>query len=239
MFKIKTDVFEGPLELLLSLVEKRKLFINEISLAKIADDYIQHLEHHNAIPMEDSANFILVASTLVLIKSKSLLPNLSLTSEEQGNIEDLERRLKIYKIIKDRAIIVEKLYGSRPFYPPEGRKREPLFSPDISITVSNIAETLLHMIREIPKPEVLPKAVVQKVISLEHMIEDLTVRVSNSLRMSFREFAKVGKEQKVNVIVGFLALLELVKQGLIRVSQEHRTDDIMIETETLNVPRYE
>ena len=70
MFKIKTDVFEGPLELLLSLVEKRKLFINEISLAKIADDYIQHLEHHNAIPMEDSANFILVASTLVLIKSK-------------------------------------------------------------------------------------------------------------------------------------------------------------------------
>ena len=239
MFKIKTDVFEGPLDLLLSLVEKRKLFINEISLAKIADDYIRHLEEHSAIPMEDSANFILVASTLILIKSKSLLPNLSLTTEEQGNIEDLERRLTIYKIFEGRAIVVEKLYGAMPYYPPEGRKRDPLFSPDVSINVLNIIETLRQLLREIPKPEILPKAIVQKVISLEHMIEDLTVRVQNSLRMSFREFAKVGKEQKVNVIVGFLALLELVKQGLIRVSQEHRTDDIMIETEKLNVPRYE
>jgi segregation and condensation protein A len=71
-FVIKTPVFEGPLELLLSLIEKRKLFINDIALASVADEYMEHVRTLSEFPMRDVAQFVLVAATLVLIKSKSL-----------------------------------------------------------------------------------------------------------------------------------------------------------------------
>ena len=89
-----------------------------------------------------------------------------------------------------------------------------------------------------PKPEVLAKVIVQKVISLEQMIENLTKRVNKSIKMSFRDFSKFGKSDKINVIISFLAMLELVKQGIVRVSQQNHFDDIEIETEKVGVPVY-
>ncbi|MDE2172553.1 MAG: segregation/condensation protein A, partial [Patescibacteria group bacterium] len=100
-FTVKTQTFEGPLDLLLDLIEKRKFFISDISLAKVTDDFITHIKQFENMPMGESAHFILVASTLLLIKSKSLLPELALSVEEQGDIRDLETRLKIYKRIKE------------------------------------------------------------------------------------------------------------------------------------------
>ena len=75
LFTVKTQSFEGPLDLLLDLIEKRKLFINDISLVKVTDDFIAHVRQFENLPMAESAHFILVASTLLLIKSKSLLPD--------------------------------------------------------------------------------------------------------------------------------------------------------------------
>ena len=90
----------------------------------------------------------------------------------------------------------------------------------------------------LPKKEFLPKVVIDKVISLEEMITNLTKRVTESLRMSFKEFSGAHKGEKVNVIVSFLAMLELVKQGVINVTQEKHFEDINMETETIGVPRY-
>ncbi len=70
VFTVKQQHFEGPLDVLLNLIEKRKLFINDISLAKVADDYLAYIKSLENFPIADSANFILIASTLVLIKSK-------------------------------------------------------------------------------------------------------------------------------------------------------------------------
>ena len=99
-FKIKTEVFEGPLDLLLSLVEKRKLFISDISLSKVTDEYIQHISDLPAYSMDDRAQFIVIASTLLLIKAKSLLPNMPLTEDEKGSIEDLESRLRELEVMR-------------------------------------------------------------------------------------------------------------------------------------------
>ena len=96
-FKVKIGEIEGPLELILDLIEKRKLHISDVSLSQVADEFIEYIKSFEEFPIQDSADFILVASTLLLIKSKSLLPNLSLTPEEQDNIEDLENRLATYK----------------------------------------------------------------------------------------------------------------------------------------------
>ena len=96
---VNTGAFQGPLELLLSLIEKRKLFISDISLSEVTDDFINHVKNTSDFPMSQSAHFVLIASTLLLIKSKSLLPTLEFTEEETESMEDLERRLKSYPII--------------------------------------------------------------------------------------------------------------------------------------------
>ncbi|MSR78587.1 MAG: segregation/condensation protein A [Candidatus Taylorbacteria bacterium] len=237
-YQVKTGVFEGPLDVLLSLIEKRKLFINDISLSKVADDYLAHVKQLGQFPIADSANFVLVASTLVLIKSKSLLPSLELTVDEKGDIADLERRLKIYQRMKELSLCVKKLFGDKILFEPEPRKIEPVFSPDNSMSIKSLFSAVKDVLQNLPKKEFLPKAIVAKVMSLEDMIVQLTKRVSNSLRMSFKEFSKGDKESKVHVIVSFLAMLELVKQGIISVSQDKHFDDIVMETDQIGVPKY-
>lgn len=238
-FKIKTDAFEGPLDLLLTLVEKKKLFINDVALAKVTDDFIAHIQQFDKLPMADSAQFILIASTLLLIKSKSLLPALTLTEEEEEGIHDLETRLKIYQRIKDASAHVQKLFGKEIIFPQsKARAIEPVFSPHESMSLLSLAQAIKDIIKALPKKEAIPKAVVRQVVSLEEMIDSLTKRITQGLRMKFSEFSAGHKEEKVNVIVSFLAMLELVKQGIIHVSQEQTYGDIHMESKEVGVPRY-
>jgi segregation and condensation protein A len=237
-FKIKTEVFEGPLDLLLNLIEKRKLFINDIALSKVADDYITYLQNLEHFPIADSADFLVIASTLLLIKSRSLLPNLNLTEDEQQDIGDLEKRLKIYQRIKELSIHIKEKFGKEIIFSAEPRKAVPIFSPDKNMTSNNLLTAILSVIKALPKIENIPKAIVRKVISLEEMIGNLTSRIQSSIKLSFREFAMVGKEERVNVIISFLAMLELVKQGVVSVKQNNQFEDIEIETQNTGLPHY-
>jgi segregation and condensation protein A len=238
-FTIKTQSFEGPLELLLDLIEKRKLFISDISLAKVTDDFIAHIRSYEQMPIGESAHFILIASTLLLIKSKSLLPELSLTEEEKGDIHDLETRLKIFKRLKEASRHVQELFGADMIFPQSSsRPVQPVFAPAPEFTLEKALLSLKDLINRLPKKENLPKHVVSKVISLEDMIGKLTDRITSSLRMSFKQFSSEHKGEKVNVIVSFLAMLELVKEGVLHVTQEREFDDIQMETKEVGVPRY-
>lgn len=256
-FQIKTEVFEGPLELLLFLIEKRKLLINDISLAKVTDDYISYVKEQEDFSMEKSAQFIVIASTLLLIKSKSLLPTLELTEEESASIHDLEIRLKIYKRIKEAGIKIEEDFCKTPLFPRnlsaasfikfqnfqnkengEGEEKV-LFSPPKTLSLDKIKNSILSFTKALPKIEKIPEAVIKKVISLEDTIKKLTQRVKNGLEMSFREFSGHGKEEKISVIVSFLAMLELVKQGVIAVKQNGHFDDIKMETKDVSTPSYD
>lgn len=245
-FKIKQEAFEGPLDLLLSLIEKRKLLINDISLAKVTDDYIEYVKAQADLPMAKAAQFIVIASTLLLIKSKSLLPTLELTEEESESIDDLETRLKIYQRIKEAAIKIEEDFGANPLYPkipPTLKLRrtgESNFYPPQSLSMEKIKESILNFTKSLPKVEKVPEAIIKKVISLEETISKLTQRVRTGLQMSFKEFSgHGGKEEKVNIIVSFLAMLELVKQGVIFVKQHSDFDDIHMETKEVSTPSYD
>ncbi len=241
-FSVKTPVFEGPLDLLLDLIEKRKLLINEVSLAQIADDYIVHVKGLEQYPIASSAHFILIASTLLLIKSRSLLPQLKLTEEEEQSISDLEHRLKIYREMRELSRDIAARFGKQIIFPPETRKFDPVFSPDKDTNTNSLFSAIQSVLKNLPKTESLPQTVVKKVISLEEMIGRLTERVQGALKMSFKDFAgargAIGKEKKVEIIVSFLAMLELVKQGIISVIQESRSNDILMETKEVGVPRY-
>lgn len=237
-YLVKTDNFEGPLDLLLSLIEKRKMLVNDISLSKVADDYICFIQNKEVFPIKDTSDFLVIASTLLLIKSKSLLPNLSLTEEEQTDIQDLELKLKIYKRIKELSFHIKEKFGQEIIYFPEQRKFEPLFSPDESMSKENLVTAVFETIKNLPKTEVKPKVKVQKTISLEEMIINLTNRVKSNLKMSFKDFSGMGKADRVNVIVSFLAMLELVKQGIIDAKQNEKCGDIQMETKDIGVPSY-
>jgi len=237
-YVVEQEAFSGPLGLLLALIEKRKLHISDISLAQVSDDFVKFIESSEHFPVEQTADFLLVASTLLLIKSKSLLPTLDLTTEEEDSAEDLERRLKLYQKIKSQAKVVQTQFGQmvlfqRSWTPP----KEVVFSPHKKITTENMHAAVLRAIDQIPKKEVLPETKVQKVISIEEMVDHLSDRITKNINMSFREFAG-DKEEKVTVIVGFLAMLELVKQGVINARQEAKFSDIMMESGHVDTPRY-
>ncbi len=238
-YNIKTDIFEGPLGLLLTLIEKRKLFIGDIALAKVADDYIEYINTLNGMPVNSVANFILVASTLILIKSKSLLPSLSLTEEEETSIEDLEKRLCIYKKMRDLGKGVDDMFGKNIIFAKTlTRNIEPVFSPDSNTNKNGVLAAVQRVLTSLPKKEVVPEAIIKRVVSLEETIDNLANRMKSSIKESFNSFSNMGKSEKINIVVSFLAMLELVKQDIIKVSQGRDFDDIEMESNEVGIPNY-
>ena len=232
---VKTSVYEGPLEVLLELIEKRKLLINDISLASVTDEYIARVNTMPHLPVGETAEFISLAATLLLIKSRSLLPNLQLSEEESRDIKELEYRLALYQLIKEASLGLGRsdlpmLYEGTP------RELEPLYIPDPSATPASLRSAAQTLIDGLPSTLVLPKVEVKKIISLEDMIDKLAVRIQSAFKMSFKEFA--GKKERGEVIVGFLALLELVKQGIIKAEQDANHGDITLESHAVSTPNY-
>jgi segregation and condensation protein A len=236
-YQIKTANFEGPFGLLLNLIEKRKLFINDVSLAIVTEDYLSYLNKLGGLHPAEVSSFILVASTLLLIKSKSLLPNLDLTSEEEGDIKNLEERLRLYELFTKLSFNLKSNFGKKIIFAPLERKSDILvFLPDEQITKDLMMSFARNVLGAMPKKVFLPKVEVKQVISIEEMIDKLTDRIQNSLKMSFSDFngkKAATREEKVVVIVGFLAMLEMVRQGLIDAMQENEEIILQIISETV------
>ena len=239
---MKTQVFEGPLDLLLELVTKRRLFVNDVSLAEVTDDFIKYLDEHEEFPLGESAEFIVIASTLMLIKSRSLLPQIALTDEEEESIQDLESRLALYARVKELASNLKSIFGKQIiFEKTPGKNPMIVFSPDSKTDIKNLLLALERVVESLPKKESLPKVIVRKVISLEEMIAKLSERISKASKINFKDFhgtkGKLNYEKKISVIIGFLAMLELVKRGAIRVTQDSK-GNIEMESESVNTPVY-
>lgn len=235
IYTVKTADFEGPFRLLLDLIEKRKLFINDVSLAAVTEDYFHFMNKLgglSSISAAEISNFVLVASTLILIKSKSLLPNLSLTAEEEGDIKNLEERLRLYELFTRLQNNIKINFGQKIIFAPLERKNEILvFLPDARITQKNMMGFAKITLQSIPKKASMPAVEVRKVISIEEMIGQLILRIQDSIKVSFKDFTGQAKtrEEKIFVIVGFLAMLELVRNGILHVVQENDFADIIIE----------
>jgi chromatin segregation and condensation protein Rec8/ScpA/Scc1 (kleisin family) len=110
--------------------------------------------------------------------------------------------------------------------------------PDQSATPTSLRAAAQTLIDGFPSTLALPKVAVKKIMSLEEMIDRLATRVTSAMRTSFREFTK-GSKERGEVIVGFLALLELVKQGIIKATQGEHFGDITLESDSVSTPSYE
>lgn len=226
------------MELMLDLVEKHKLLINDISLTVITDDYMQYVGNAANISLLNKAQFIAVAATLLLAKSRSLLPVLKLTEEEEVSISDLEERLKKYQIIRDHALIIREQFGKNKMYTAQFlAPKEAVFVPDKFCDLGELKEAMQRVLKKLPTTTKPAKAKVKTVISLEEMMQSLQARIFQQARFRFSELKRDNPEVKV-VIVGFLAVLELFKQGNLIVTQNERFADIEVELDKSQTPVY-
>lgn len=237
-FTIRTGSFEGPYDLLLDLIDKRKLSVSELSLASVTDDYIAFVRGHEAFPMEDAAQFIGVAATLLLIKSRSLIPELELSTEEEEDVDDLTRRLAQYEKVREARQELARIFGKDVMVSAGERVPEPMFAPARDLTLPNLSNALATALASLEKAEEkLPEARVRPLVTIEEMMDTLLARVQRAMTLTFKEFS-AGSAEKVEVIVSFLALLELVKQGAVDAAQHDPFADIRITNTSAGVPRY-
>lgn len=226
---LKLAQFEGPLELLLSLIEERKLDITRVHLAEVADQYLALLSEGKGISLENLAWFLVIAARLVLLKSKMLLPTLDFTEEEEEAIDDLEERLREYKRFKEISVLVERrlLSGNRSFVREKFQGMTPSFIPAPGVTGATIRDAFENILGEIPSKEKIEEAAIEEIISLEEHISKIERSIGERAEYSFREALRDTKN-RMEVIVSFLAVLELVKQRVVSVEQGGLFGDIRL-----------
>lgn len=230
-FTVTLDRFEGPYTKLLDLIGERKLSITEIALASIADDYIAYIRSMDQKQTADMSQFILVASTLMLMKAKSLLPGIDYTEEEEKEVHDLEKKLELHKLLMEAVAVIRPRYGATPLYERErvSYKGGPVFVPDVRVTgvlLQSIAQLTLSTFT-IPKH--IAHVAVEQAVRIETVIEKLLERIQKTPQMTFTSiFHGIHsiEEKKKLLIVNFLALLELVRMGSIHVEQPVDGGDI-------------
>lgn len=229
VFAIKQEKFEGPLELLLDLIEKEKLAISEVSLSRVTDEYVQHVKLLGEIDPEELAEFLVVAAQLMLLKSRSLLPQLQLSEEEEHSIEELEKRLEVYRAIRERARELKKieLLRQRIFSRDAYEGIESIFYPPKKVTADAIHDIYAAFLAALPKIEKLAEEKIKKIISLEEKIAHIKTFFETNIQKTFSQMVS-GTSEKVEVIVSFLAILELMRQKVLRLEQTKPFEDITI-----------
>lgn len=227
---LKLQNFEGPIELLYNLIYERKLDICQVSLAKVTEQYISHIKHFEETDPKNLAEFLVIAARLILIKSKALLPSLEVTAEEEEEIRDLERRLALYKKLREMSKNLKKIYkNSSPSFSRDFMaSAQVVFLPPQNITKNSLADCVKNIISKIHIPAVLPEKTMKLVISFEEIIKNLHNRIQNAIHKTFSQATKSVKS-KMEVILHFLALLELVKQKHITAKQNSIFGEIEFE----------
>ncbi len=227
MHHIKVDQFEGPLDLLLRLIEGQELNISNISLATVADEYLTVVETGTIHPSE-IADFLVIAARLLYLKSKLLLPQLEL--EDDVGAAELEGALRRFAKFAEAANGIRQLYQS----PSYGFKRDapsmipPGFYPPKHTSVETLAQSFCNLLKRLEPLRALPKAVLAKVVSLSEKIERIQRLLTRGGKFSFTHILGAATS-KMDTIVSFLALLELTKQRLVVVAQEQPEGEIVIE----------
>lgn len=226
MHQVKIEKFEGPLDLLLELIEAERLDITEISLAAIAEQFIASLDQVSTRHPEELADFLLVAAKLLLIKSRVLLPYLTFDEEDDGG--DLTKQLKMYQVYFDAAKRLRRRWRQHPvLYPRQQLPPLPVFTPPPPLPVRQLSQAFVEILERLEPVVRLPKEIVVRTINLQEKIRAIRQRVLAEATINFWRLTE-GARSKVELIVTFLALLELVKQRAIAVVQRDRFDEITI-----------
>ena len=241
---VKLQVFEGPLDLLLYLLDKNKVNIYDIPIVEITAQYMEYIAEMKRQDLDVLSEFLVMAATLIDIKSKMLLPR-DPDDEEEGidpRAELVQQLLeyKMYKCmayeLKDRQVDAQRVMFKKPTIPEEVLEyQEPLNVEELvsDITLAKLNEIFKSIMRK-QQDKIDPLRskfgkIEKEEVSLEEKTEYLENYATTHKHFSFRSLLE-AQSSKVEVIVTFLAILELMKTVKILISQEHIFDDIQIDS---------
>ena len=230
-YELRTEKFSGPLEKLLELIEEKRLEITELSLAAVTADFLKYLQGIEAAHPRILADFVVVASRLLLIKSKALLPNLELTSEEEKSIKDFEAQLRFYQSFKPALGHLKTLWDRKKF--SAGRQfmagRPIIFYPSANVTMKNLERAVAAIFDVLNRLATETGTIKSSLISLEEKIQEIINLFKKSKSLNALKFKELKKEKsKAEIIVMFLALLHLLHEQLVRVEQKGKFSDMRI-----------
>lgn len=248
IYEVKTQQFSGPFDKLLELIEEKKLDITALSLSEVTADFLSYVEtlkqgmeqadeNHTiseehrartAIHMRVVADFLVIAARLVLIKSKTLLPELSLTTEEKEVIGDLETRLRLYRAYKEASKHIEKLIKKRVYFFNRGYLQGIAggFYPADNLNSDRVwgaATGVFAMLQEFVMEQ---RSISHQVIKIEEKIAHIVSSLKERLSMVFKDV--VHHASRTEIVVSFLALLHLLKHREVETEQEAVFGDIHI-----------
>lgn len=240
---VKLESFEGPMDLLLSLIEKNKIDIYDIPIALITDQYMDYLDSMDAEKMENMSEFIVMASKLLKIKSRMLLPRLDEEDEEEGDPrEELVARLIEYKLFKEIAQGLGERQGlcaNRYFGDGDSdmlkraRADVPIKLDELfkNVSGSMLYETYTELMRRVEVKPDKAKAIAKAVYVETFKIEEKMDYIQNLLRINpniaFKKMFRPNST-KTEIVVTFMAMLELIKDACIRAEQSEAFGEIMI-----------
>ena len=239
----KLEHFEGPLDLLLHLIEKNKVDIYDIPIVEITDQYLEHVRQMDQEDLDLVSDFLVMAATLIDIKSRMLLPKEEAGEEETEDPRaELVARLleyKKYRYISQELAQLEDGAGQQlfkpPTLPPEVAAYEPAVDLDKlldGLTLAKLQAVFNQVMQrkedKIDRVRSSFGTIQKEPVSLEEKVLSLLDYARKHRRFSFREALEAGAD-KLEVVVTFLAVLELMKIGKIHLTQEHIFDDMQIE----------
>lgn len=226
--RVSLDVFDGPLDLLLNLVKEQQLDIATVPLASVADQYFAYISAMEVLDVEVAADYLVIASTLVFLKSKAMLPPIPQEFEEgEESAEAVEARLRerliAYSKYRDasRDLLARSLEASAYYTRAEGGDATAELVQRYKVDVAKLARALEAALRS-AKPEV--RTIIRERVSLAEQMDIVSRTIRRDGKASF--FALVANGDRFTIIVTFLAVLELVRRGRIFVAQGAPFGDI-------------
>ncbi len=241
---VKLNVFEGPLDLLLHLIHKNKVDIYDIPIAEITDQYMAYVDEMKRRDLDEMSEFLVMAATLLSIKAKMLLPKDEEAEEEEEDPRaELVQKLLEYKMyksisyeLKDRQVDANQVFYKLPTIPPEVASYEqPVDIEELmmGLTLKKLNGIFQELLKR-EKGRVDPirskfGQIRKEEVSLEEKMEYLSGYCLEHRKFRFRELLNEDSS-KNEIIVTFLAVLELIKNGTIRIVQEKIFDEIQIQS---------
>lgn len=225
-FLVVQEKYEGPFHLLLELLEKKNLEITELNIASVADDFLNYLEI-NEVSNNDLADFLVIASRLIYLKTKELLPFLIVEEDEEISLED---KLRVYKEFYDVAEGIEEiLKKERVMFGRKLKKikQEIVHLPPQMLHEDHLVESFDNLMKKLKPFFVLKKTSIEKIKSVSERIEELQKALVSRSNFTFNEVV-AGARSRGEVVVSFLALLELVRRNVV-IAKHSENHDIMIE----------
>ena len=232
-YTIELPNFEGPLDLLLSLIEREALDITKISLARVTDQFLAYLEVLKQINPDELTDFLVIAAKLILIKSEVLLPRPppSILEEEEEDVgHELARQLQLYKQFKEIANHLRALEatGQRNFIRLTyiAPKIEPKLEPG-AFTLEQLREAARSALTIKPPEPAVDEVVSRHIVTIGQQMAHIREKLQVADPISFQQLLS-NQRDRIEVIVTLLALLELIKRRVIQVNQTGLFGDLMI-----------